>query len=60
MLVGLVGVVDDSVGIRQRYKPLLVAAASPPLILALGKPFGQRSKVFAPPAQPLAVLAGAL
>ena len=40
ILVGLVGVADDTTTMRQRYKPFLVAAASPPLILALGNRTG--------------------
>ncbi len=35
LLVGLVGVVDDMFGIRQRYKPFMVAAASIPLAYSL-------------------------
>ena len=34
ILVGIVGVIDDLVALRQRYKPFLVAVASAPLILA--------------------------
>jgi len=34
VFVGLTGVVDDFLALRQRYKPLLVALASTPLILA--------------------------
>ncbi len=35
ILVGLVGMTDDLVGMRQRYKPFLLAAASIPLVLSL-------------------------
>ncbi|MGI0078329.1 MAG: hypothetical protein ACRECH_01760 [Nitrososphaerales archaeon] len=35
VLVGLVGVLDDFFGIRQRYKPFMVAAAGIPLAYAL-------------------------
>ena len=35
LLVGMVGVVDDLVSIRQRYKPFVVAAMTIPLIIAL-------------------------
>jgi len=31
VVVGLIGIIDDLFGIRQRYKPLLVAAASSPV-----------------------------
>ncbi len=34
-LVGVVGVLDDVFGIRQRYKPFMVAAASAPLAYSL-------------------------
>ncbi len=34
-LVGVIGIVDDTVGVRQRYKPFLVAAASFPLAYLL-------------------------
>jgi UDP-N-acetylglucosamine--dolichyl-phosphate N-acetylglucosaminephosphotransferase len=35
VLVGIVGMIDDVVGLRQRYKPFLVAIASVPLIYVL-------------------------
>ena len=35
LLVGVVGVVDDLVSLRQRYKPFIVAAMTIPLVLAL-------------------------
>lgn len=35
ILVGVVGVIDDIFGLRQRYKPFLVALASLPLVFAL-------------------------
>ena len=36
ILVGVTGVLDDIKALRQRFKPLLVAAAAIPLIIALG------------------------
>jgi len=45
VFVGFVGIVDDLVTLRQRYKPLLVAFASIPLLLAnVG-----RSEIWFPP-----------
>jgi UDP-N-acetylglucosamine--dolichyl-phosphate N-acetylglucosaminephosphotransferase len=44
LLVGVVGVVDDLVSIRQRYKPFVVAAMTIPLVVAL---FG-RTEVYFP------------
>ena len=38
LLVGIVGIVDDMVTLRQRYKPFIVGAMSIPLMIAL---FGQ-------------------
>jgi UDP-N-acetylglucosamine--dolichyl-phosphate N-acetylglucosaminephosphotransferase len=35
IFVGCVGILDDVVGIRQRYKPFMVAASSIPLAIAL-------------------------
>jgi UDP-N-acetylglucosamine--dolichyl-phosphate N-acetylglucosaminephosphotransferase len=35
LLVGIVGVVDDLMSIRQRYKPFIVAAMTIPLVIAL-------------------------
>lgn len=35
LLVGIVGVIDDLIALRQRYKPFLVALASAPLAYAL-------------------------
>jgi UDP-N-acetylglucosamine--dolichyl-phosphate N-acetylglucosaminephosphotransferase len=35
LLTGLIGVADDLLGLRQRYKPFLIAAASSPVALAL-------------------------
>jgi UDP-N-acetylglucosamine--dolichyl-phosphate N-acetylglucosaminephosphotransferase len=35
ILVGSVGILDDVVGLRQRYKPFMVAASSIPLAVAL-------------------------
>ncbi|MEM3638067.1 MAG: hypothetical protein QXX17_00410 [Conexivisphaerales archaeon] len=35
ILVGLIGVIDDLMGLRQRYKPFLVAVASIPLVYVL-------------------------
>jgi UDP-N-acetylglucosamine--dolichyl-phosphate N-acetylglucosaminephosphotransferase len=43
LLVGFVGVLDDMFGIKQRYKPFMVAAASAPLAYAL---IGQSSIKF--------------
>lgn len=35
LLIGIVGVVDDLISIRQRYKPFIVATMTIPLVLAL-------------------------
>ena len=43
LLVGVIGVLDDLVTLRQRYKPFLVAAVSTPLVIAL---FGKSEILF--------------
>lgn len=43
LLVGVVGVVDDLVALRQRYKPFMIVAASIPIVIAL---FGRTSVPF--------------
>ncbi len=43
LLVGIVGVVDDLVSLKQRYKPFIVGAMSIPLMVAL---FGQSTIKF--------------
>jgi UDP-N-acetylglucosamine--dolichyl-phosphate N-acetylglucosaminephosphotransferase len=43
LLVGVIGLVDDFVSLRQRYKPFIIVAASIPIALAL---FGRTSVSF--------------